>query len=51
MKMLTEDDYRKHTEWQILDKNGNIKISGDVLDLPEATEESVRNIVRKHIDK
>lgn len=25
-KMLTEDDYKKHTEWQEFDDKGNLKI-------------------------
>lgn len=48
MKMLREEEYRKHTEWQIIDENGNVKIDGDVLDLPVATDDEVRDIVRKY---
>jgi len=51
MKMLTEDDYRKHTEWQKIDDNGKVKIDGDVLDLPVATEDEVRDIVRSYVKK
>lgn len=47
MKILTEDDYRMHTEWQEIDENGNIKLSGDLLDMHEAPEEEVRGIVKK----
>ena len=46
MKMLTEDDYRKHTEWLEVDEN--VKISGDLLDMHEAPEEEVRGIVKKY---
>ena len=50
MKMLKEDEYRKHTEWQKLDESGKLVLDDGNVILPEAEEQDVRDIVRKYKD-
>ena len=50
LKELTEEEYKKHTEWQKLDESGKLVLDDRNVILPEAEEQEVRDIVRKYKD-
>ena len=46
--IITEEDYKKHTEWQSFDKDGNLQLDNGIYSGSVADEESVRDIVRNY---
>lgn len=46
--IITEEDYKKHTEWQSFDEDGNLQLDNGIYSGPLADEESVRDIVRNY---
>lgn len=47
-RTITEEDYRKHTEWQSFDEQGNLQLDNGIYSASLADEESVKDIVRKY---
>lgn len=46
--IITEEDYKKHTEWQSFDKDGNLQLDNGNFSGSLSDEESVRDIVRNY---